>query len=96
MLKNAPANAADLGSIPGLGRSCMPWSSEARGPQLLSLCSRARGPQRLSPCVAAAEARALSLCPGREEPAPHSQRAVHTHRNQRDAPAATKNQCGHK
>ena len=36
----------------------MLWSSEARGPQLLSLCSRARGPQLLSPRAASTEARA--------------------------------------
>ena len=30
-----------MGSIPGLARSHMPWSSKAQGPQLLSLCSRA-------------------------------------------------------
>ena len=25
--KNLPANAGDTGSIPGPGRSCLPWSS---------------------------------------------------------------------
>ena len=25
--KNPPANAGDMGSIPGLGRSHMPWSN---------------------------------------------------------------------
>ena len=43
-----PANAGDVGSSPGLGRSRMPRSSSAREPQLLglcvwSLCSAARG-----------------------------------------------------
>ena len=27
VVKNPPANAGDTGSIPGLGRSHMPWSS---------------------------------------------------------------------
>ena len=27
VVKNPPANAEDMGSIPGLGRSHMPWSS---------------------------------------------------------------------
>ena len=26
VVKNPPANAGDMGSIPGLGRSHMPWS----------------------------------------------------------------------
>ena len=47
--KNLPANAGDTGSIPGPGRSHMPWSNEARAPQLLSLRSRAREPQLLKP-----------------------------------------------
>ena len=49
MVKDPPANAGDMGSIPGLERSRMLRSNEARVPQLLSLCSRARGPQLLSP-----------------------------------------------
>ena len=49
MDKNLPANARDMGSIPGPGKSHMPRSSSARGPQLLSLCSRAREPQLLKP-----------------------------------------------
>ena len=49
MVKNPPANAGDMGSIPGLGRSHMPWSNSARAPQLLSLHSRAREPQLLKP-----------------------------------------------
>ena len=34
---NLPANAGDMGSSPGLGRSHMPRSNWAREPQLLSL-----------------------------------------------------------
>ena len=41
MVKNPPANAGDMGSIPGLGRSHMLRSNQARVPQLLSLYSRA-------------------------------------------------------
>ena len=37
VVKNLPANAGDTGSIPGLGRSHMPWSSKAHVPHLLKL-----------------------------------------------------------
>ena len=37
MVGNPPANAGDMGSGPGLGRSHVPWSGWAREPQLLSL-----------------------------------------------------------
>ena len=37
VVENPPANARDMGSSPGLGRSHMPQSSWAREPQLLSL-----------------------------------------------------------
>ena len=37
MVENLPANAGNTGSSPGLGRSHMPRSSWAHGPQLLSL-----------------------------------------------------------
>ena len=56
VVKNLPANAGDTGSIPGPGRSHVPWSNEAHAPQLLSLCSRAREPQLLSPHVTITEA----------------------------------------
>ena len=47
VVENLPANAGDMGSSPGLGRSHMPWSNWACEPQLLSLriwslCSAAR------------------------------------------------------
>ena len=47
MVENLPANVGDAGSSPGLGRSHMPWSNQAREPQLpslrvWSLCSAAR------------------------------------------------------
>ena len=53
VVKNPPANAGDLGSIPDLGRAHGPWSNHAPVPQLLSLCSRAQEPQLLKP-----------MCPG--------------------------------
>ena len=36
VVKNSPANAGDMGSIPGLGRFHMPEGNEAHGLQLLS------------------------------------------------------------
>ena len=36
VVKNLPANARDMGSSPGPGRSHMPRSNQAREPQLLS------------------------------------------------------------
>ena len=38
MVENLPANAGDMGSSPGLGRSHMLRSGWAHEPQLLSLC----------------------------------------------------------
>ena len=49
VVKSPPANAGDMGSSPGPGRSHMLRSNWARAPQLLSLCSRACEPQLLSP-----------------------------------------------
>ena len=49
VVKNPPANAGDMGSSPGLGRSHVPWNNLARAPQLLSLHSRACEPQLLKP-----------------------------------------------
>ena len=37
MVENLPANAGDMGSSPGLGRSHMPQSNWAHEPPLLSL-----------------------------------------------------------
>ena len=37
MVESPPANAGDMGSSPGLGKSYMPRSGWAREPQLLSL-----------------------------------------------------------
>ena len=69
VVKNPPANAGDAGSSPGPGRSHMPWSNEARAPQLLSLCSRARELQLMSPRATITEARApRARAPQQEKP----------------------------
>ena len=49
VVKNPPANAGDMGSSPGPGRSHMQRSNYARALQLLSMRSRAREPQLLKP-----------------------------------------------
>ena len=68
-MKNPPANVGDTGSIPGPGRSHMPWSNKARVPQLLSLHSRARKPQLLSPHTTTTEARVpRAHAPQQEKP----------------------------
>ena len=49
-VKNPPANAGNMDSIPGRGGSHMPWSNEVRVPQLLTPeHSRARAPQEKPP-----------------------------------------------
>ena len=48
-IKNPPANARDMGSIPDLERSHMPGINLAHAPHLLSLCSGAEELQLLSP-----------------------------------------------
>ena len=62
VVKNPPANAGGMGSIPGPGRSHMLRSNEARVPQLLSPRSRSREPQRLSQRATTTEARAPRAC----------------------------------
>ena len=69
VVKNPPANAGDVGSGPGPGRSHMPRSNEAHAPQLLSLRSRACEPQLLSPRATTTEARApRARTPQQEKP----------------------------
>ena len=69
VVENPPANAGGTGSSPGLGRSHMPQSNEARAPQLLSLRSRARKPQLLSPRATTTEASMpTARAPQREKP----------------------------
>ena len=69
VVKNPPANAGDMGSSPGPGRSHMPQSNKACAPQLLSLRSRAREPQRLSLRATTTEARVpRARAPQQEKP----------------------------
>ena len=77
MVGSPSANAGDMGSGPGLGRSHMPWSGWAHAPQLLSLRSRAHVPQ-------------LLRLP-RLEPVLHNKRSHHerpAHRNEEWPPLA--------
>ena len=55
MVKNLPADAGDLSSVPDLGKSHLPQSNEGPAQQLLNLCSRAQKPQLLSPHPATTE-----------------------------------------
>ena len=70
VVKNPPANAWDMGSIPGPGRSHMSRNNEARVPQLPTLRSRAREPQLLSPRAATTEAHAPTACAPQQEKPP--------------------------
>ena len=54
--------SGDTGSSPGPGRSHVPWSNQARAPQLLSLRSRAHKPQLLSPRATTTEAHVPRAC----------------------------------
>ena len=84
MVKNLPANAGDMGSSPGQGRSHMPQSNWTRVPQLLSLRSGACEPQLVSLRAATAEARTPRACAPQQEKPP--QWEAHTPQ-QRVAPA---------
>ena len=70
VVKNPPATARDMGSIPGLGRSHMPWRNEARAPQLWCLRSTACEPQLLSMHATTTEARVRprARAPQQEKP----------------------------
>ena len=89
VVRNPPANAGDMGSSHGPGRSHVPWSNWACLPQLLSLCSRARKAQLLSPCATTTEARTpRARAPQQEKPSqgeacPSQRRVAPTRRNQR-------------
>ena len=56
VVKNPPASAGDMGSIPGLGRSHVLQSNEAHAPQLFSLPTKAQETQLLSPHITTTEA----------------------------------------
>ena len=64
VVKNPPANAGNMGSIPDLGGSHVPQSNSAPAPQLLSLCSRAQEPQ----CPRAEPTCPTACAPQREKP----------------------------
>ena len=49
VVKNPAASAGDTGSLPALGGSHIPWSSQVHAPQLLSLCPGAQELQLLQP-----------------------------------------------
>ena len=87
MVKNLPANAGDLGSSPGQGRSHMPQSNWTRVPQLLSLRSGACEPQLLSLRATTTEAHAPRTRALQQEKPPQwealapQQRVAPTHHN---------------
>ena len=60
--KNPPANAEDLGSIPGLGGFHMPGNNKALAPQLLRLHSTVHEPQLQSLLAATTEAHVPRAC----------------------------------
>ena len=58
LVRNPPVNAGGVGSVSGLGRSHVPWSTQACAPQLPSLCPRAGESQPLTSCAAVTKAQA--------------------------------------
>jgi len=66
VVEDPPANAGNVGWIPGPGRFHMPRSNEAHTPQLLNPHSRAYAPQLLSPHAADIESRTCT--PQQEKP----------------------------
>ena len=69
VVESLPANAGEVGSSPGPGRSHMPQSSWTHKPQLLSLHSGALETQLLSPHATTTEARApRARAPQQEKP----------------------------
>ena len=77
VVKNLPANAGDMNSIPDLGRFHMPWSNKAWGPQLLSLCFSAREPQLLKTTCPKAHALQQEKSPQWEAQAPRLESGPH-------------------
>ena len=51
VVRNPPANAGDASSIPGPGRSHMPWSNQAGAPQLSSRGATTTEPKRAGACA---------------------------------------------
>ena len=59
-IKNPPANARDIGSVPSPGRFQMSWNNKTHTPQLLSPCtSTTEAHAPYSPCLATGEATAM-------------------------------------
>ena len=84
VVKNQPARAGGMGSIPDSGKSHMSWSNEAHASQLLSTCSTAQEPQLLSPRATSFEAQRLGPMPRRrsrcnEKPEHQRWKAAPTH-----------------
>ena len=67
VVKNWPVNAGETGSIPGLGRSHIPWSNQVFEPQLLILCSKVQEPKLLSPQTTTTEAQMLQSLRSKKE-----------------------------
>ena len=95
MDKNLPANAGDMGSSPGPGRSHMPRSNEACEPQLLSLCSRAGVPQPLNLHATTAEPAHLKpmLCNKRSH---HKEKPARHNKEQPPLTMTRESPCGNK
>ena len=49
VIKNLPVNTGDMGLVPDLGRSHVPWSTKAHAPPIWSLCSGVQELQLLKP-----------------------------------------------
>ena len=78
VVKNLPANARDLGSIPDPGGCYRSQSSWARAPQLLSLCSRAQEHQNTAAHMPTARALQQEEPPQWEARAPQLERSPHS------------------
>ena len=95
VVENPPANAGDMGSSSGLGRSHMPWRNWACAPQLLSLRSTAREPQlRMPACLEPMLRNKRSHC--NEKPTHHKKSSprspqLEKARTQQGRPNAAKN-----
>ena len=63
VVKNLPVNAGDISSIPGLGRSHLPWSNKAHAPQLQSPRSGDHALQQEKPPQGEARAPPLESSP---------------------------------
>ena len=75
VVKNPPAGARDMGSIPGQEGSHMAQSNEARAPELLSLRARAWKPQLLGPHAAATETH-LPVSPSSASRSRHNEKSA--------------------